>query len=477
LGNNVMPKGVGRLATGEQTVGGYVSVDHILLVHGYSETSLSAYSDFPRILTSKSFTVSQVVLSAFNSLDDDVTIDDLALALEEHAQDLEAQGWNFSNAAVICHSTGSLVSRRWILNRRQLRATSSVPSHLITMAGANHGSTLAQVGKSVLGYVEKLLLDHVLSVGAGVLTDLDYGSDFLLRLNHEWLTARNGGLLDDVFVFSMGGDSIGSDPAMKFLWQTSEPGCDNTVRISGANLNYRFLVADPGAGTLSYLQPTSRAPHLIVPGKSHFGPATGILASIHDPDDPAFVAVIEALSVDSAVDYAAVQNHWDAQLATWMSNPLNQDATNGTLVFSVSDRAGHPVQDCFIGFLDQQTASTNVVASLATSSQAIIPHSPIHNNVERGSYSFYLSWPKYSLVNHLLHIEAQSGSPYITFKPVDYSPSASVAKMIQPNEFTYVIIKLDRDAYETYALYECGATLDLTTKWMPFPPGQIPKKP
>jgi hypothetical protein len=454
-----------------------VSVDHILLVHGYSETSLSAYSTFPQVLSSKGFTVDQIVLSAFNSLDDNVTIDDLAYALEEHAQDLEAKGWNFSNAAVISHSTGALVTRRWLLNRRQSSPTSSVPSHLITMAGANHGSTLAQVGKSVLGYVEKLLLKHVLAVGAAVLTDLDYGSDFLLRLNHDWLTASNGGLLDDVFIFSMGGDSIGSDPGMKFLWQTSEPGCDNTVRISGANLNYRFLIADPQAGTVNYLQPTARVPHLIVPGKSHFGPATGILGSIQNADDPAFKAVMDALNVDSKAAYATLQANWDAQLAAWTGAPANQDATNATLVFSISDRGGRAVEDCFIGFLDQTTASTNLVASLATSSHAINPHSPIQNNVEKGSYSFYLNWPKYIAVNHLVHIEAQAGSPLIAFKPVDYTPSADVVKMIRPNEFTYVIVKLDRDAYDAYALYELSTTLDVTSNWMPFPTGQIPRKP
>lgn len=191
-----------------------MSVSHILLIHGYSETSLSSYSDFPTILTGVGYTVDQVVLSAFNSLDDTITIDDLALALEEHAQDLEARGWNFPAAAVVCHSTGALVARRWILNRRQQSALASIPSHLITMAGANHGSTLAQVGKSVLGYVQKLLQKHVLSVGAAVLTDLDYGSDFLLRLNYEWLTAASNGLLNDIFIFSMGGDSIGNDPVV-----------------------------------------------------------------------------------------------------------------------------------------------------------------------------------------------------------------------------------------------------------------------
>lgn len=75
-----------------------------------------------------------------------------------------------------------------------------------------------------------------------------------------------------------------------------------------------------------------------------------------------------------------------------MNNPLKQDATNATVVFSVSDRASHPVEDCFIGFMDQATAATNPVASLATSLKALNPHSPIQNDVERGSYSFYLDW-------------------------------------------------------------------------------------
>jgi hypothetical protein len=237
-----------------------MSVDRILLVHGYSETSLDTYSDFPKILTEAGYMVDQIALSAFNSLDDTITIDDLAVGLEEHAQDLEARGWNFATAAVICHSTGALVARRWMLNRRQASATASVPSHLITMAGANHGSTLAQIGKSPLGYLQKLLQKKEVGVGAGVLTDLDYGRDFLLRLNRDWLTAANNGHFNDLYIFSMGGDSLGNDKAVEFLWQSSEPGSDNTVRISGANLNYRFLFGDPGAGVLTELVPSHPVP-------------------------------------------------------------------------------------------------------------------------------------------------------------------------------------------------------------------------
>jgi hypothetical protein len=46
--------------------------------------------------------------------------------------------------------------------------------------------------------------------------------------------------------------------------------------------------------------------------------------------------------------------------------------------------------------------------------------------------------------------------------------------MIRPNEFTYVVITIDRDSYQTCALYQWGEALDLQTAWPPFPSiGQI----
>ncbi|MGD1065583.1 MAG: phospholipase, partial [Vulcanimicrobiaceae bacterium] len=140
---------------------------NILFVHGYSETSLGAYFDFPNRLQQRAKTaggaplVGNVVLSAFNSLDDGVTIDDLADALEQRVSAL-GPTWTDGPWAVICHSTGALIARRWILNRL---GRAPIPTHLITLSGANHGSTLAEMGKSVLGYVQKLLLKGSPTVG------------------------------------------------------------------------------------------------------------------------------------------------------------------------------------------------------------------------------------------------------------------------------------------------------------------------
>jgi alpha-beta hydrolase superfamily lysophospholipase len=445
-----------------------MAVDRVLFIHGYSETSLGAYFDFPKILNDAGIGVQQIALSAFNSLDDEVTIDDLAAALADHVSDLEATGWNLSNSGVICHSTGALVARRWLLNRRAENPGSSIPSHLITMAGANHGSTLAQVGKSLLGYVQKIIQKRIMSVGARVLTDLDYGSDFLLRLNDEWLIAQNDETLKDLYSFSMGGDFIGNDPAMNFIWQTHEFGCDNTVRISGANLNYRILRADPDAGTITHAQPPVAVPHLILPGYSHFGPDTGILGNVHASTDPPAAAVLEALAVQGADDYAALAAKWGAVTNAWTED--RTDDANATLLFALSDRGGRSIDDCFIGFLDLQTSNADVIQALATSSDAILRHSPIQNNVALGSYSFYLNWAKYRLVQHQVHIEAHSPSELITYKPVDYQPTPEVGKLIEPNQFTYVKVKMGRDTDQIYMLYDLALTPDLAAvSWLPMP--------
>src|SRR5215469_6324373 len=94
-----------------------VSVDHVLFVHGYSVRQFKGYGQFPTLLAAHQIPNSAIMLSAFLSLEDQVTCDDLATALEDHVAQFEAAGGRLTRAAVICHSTGAVVARRWILNR------------------------------------------------------------------------------------------------------------------------------------------------------------------------------------------------------------------------------------------------------------------------------------------------------------------------------------------------------------------------
>ena len=459
-----------------------MAVKYVLFVHGYSEQSLGAYFDFPRLLSAATgLTIEEIVLSAFNSLDDSISVSDLADALEDHVANLESKrNWDVKQAAVICHSTGAMVARRWMLDR-VLAGSANVPSHLLTIAGANHGSSLAQVGKTVLGFLETVLLKHVLTVGRRVLVDLDYGSDFALKMNREWLEAVNTGGLSRLYAFSMGGDTPGPSKVNDLIWQLHEPGCDNTVRISGANLNYAMVDAFPDENppVFKISQPRQPVAHLVLSGYSHYGPETGILGNVHALTDPPIAAAVQALSVTSDADYKTVYDDWTARTVKWTQN--NALLANSTLVFSLFDRGGRPIDDCFIGIFDQGKAA-NAVDAMNSASHCVLPHSPIQNDAERGSYSFYLNYKAYlDSSPHVYHIEARSGSDLVGYTPIDYvvESSTDLQHLISPNEFTYVRVEMPRNTDNTYALYRWDPTLALSTlHWMPFPDtGRIPLPP
>jgi hypothetical protein len=459
-----------------------MALKNVLFLHGYSETSLGAYYNFPQRLKTRIPALEQLVVSAFNSLDDTVTIDDLADALEDKVRGLETKlGLVMNETAVICHSTGALVARRWMANRALKNFDPAhLPSHLITMAGANHGSSLAQIGRSAVGYLQKILLREGNNVGARVLIDLDYGSDFIVRLNTEWLKLVAKAPLASTYLFSMGGDSIGADPAMGLFWATREFGSDNTVRVSAANLNYTVLEADPSAQppVFSITSSEGAVPHLVLAGYSHFGPATGIWGHEADPD-AAIEAAAEALSVTDAAGYADVRTRWADRTNTWATTVTKRTNVNSTAVFTISERSGAPVKDCAIIFLDKDKAEANDLVGAQSSASGAAVHGtpfPIHNNVELASYSFYLNYDEYLKSSpHLIHVEAHNPSPLVRYNVVDYdtpAPNDPNVHLIRPNEFTYAKIVLARNSDRAYAVYEWGPDVPLE-KWPPFPPGDL----
>ena len=458
---------------------------NVIFIHGYSESTLGAYYEFPVILKNAAPSIKRIILSAFDSLDDGITIDDLANALEDRIAVLEggADPLVITDTAVICHSTGALIARRWILNRLSRKA---IPSHLITIAGANHGSTLAQMGKSVLGYFQKLALKHELSVGKRVLIDLDYGSDFLLRLNTEWLSAWNDGRLSSLYAFSMGGDSTGADkdPTLDVFWQTHESGSDNTVRISGANLNYTIVSAshDENGTSVGAITPKRAIPHRILEGFSHFGPATGILGNVHNAGDLPMASVTDALNVSTPEEYASLGAEWAKEIVDWTTR--KSTSANSTIVFSLLDRNGASIDDCMIALLDQSALGdvANAVglegtaqraAALNNVSSCILPHSPIQNDTRTGSYSFYINFDGYLQTSpHWVHIDINSGALIGQYKyqygDLLFTQPPELPHLITPNQFTYICIRIGRQSNEAYALYGWDSALNLNA--VTFPP-------
>ncbi len=432
-----------------------MAVDHVLLVHGYSVRQLSAYARFPALLAAHGIPNSNILLSAFLSLDDAVTCDDLAGALEDHVTKFEAASGTIGRTALLCHSTGAIVARRWILNRAT--AGRPLPSHLVSFAGANHGSTLAQVGRTIIARLFRDVIEQS-AVGAQVLADLDYGSSFLWSLNTDWLNAASAGWLEALRVFSLGGDNHGGF-AGEVFWQVGERGSDSIVRVCGANLNYTVVEADPQA-TPPRLRVTSAArptAHLVVPGYTH----GGIIGDVRAATDVPFAALLQALAVDDAPGYQAVAADWAARTAQWTAQ--HPDETNAMIVFRLRDEALRPIPDHLVLIVDQAGDASAV-------SSALEPHQPIQNAEEPSSVSFYVNHGRFTATSpHVLHLEARSGSRFIDYRDIDYPVDGALATLVRPNETTYVDVRLARGVDATYAVVPYDPTRDVTRTWPPLP--------
>ena len=210
--------------------------------------------------------------------------------------------------------------------------------------------------------------------------------------------------------------------------------------------------------------------------------------------DAAFARVLQALAVGDEAGYDAVRADWDAVTQAWAGENVTDpdrvsraDKVNATVVFSIFDRGGRAVEDSMIAFLDTDKVSdpgdplfdlSEAVAATTSVSPAIMPHSPIHNDVQRASYSFYVNWAKWKDIDHMLHVEAHSPSRRVTYRDLNYTVFRRDRPVVHPNEFTYVRLRLDRDTESAYALYPYAPDLDLEKfEWKPdgdFPPGYIP---
>lgn len=486
-------------------------IDTVLFVHGYSVADLRSFNQLPALLQADGISPANIFMAGWVSLDDRVSCDDLAAALEVRISQLESSyNLDLTRTVLIAHSTGAIVARRWILNRRAKKAadpTIRTLSHFISCAGANHGSTMAQLGQSQLAYVFRNVTQGR-SVGKRVLENLDYGSTFLRQLNRNWLDAWNNPqdpLYVDTFCFSMGGTNH-SFWQNHLTWQSREFGSDGTVRISGANLNYRWISIPGGDPASPYKLETlsQRTPHLVVetPLKqyshtSQSAPdtqnlvlgATNVVGSIihgfgNEPDrlssqtfgivegvasaaERPYTAIRQAMAVQDVPSYAALATAWAQETGAWTA--ANPDGVNSTVVVAIEDGTGAIVDDSLVLLRD----SGGTIASVSAS---ILNNQPIRNGVSPSVASFYVNFQAFEAVHgHSVHVEALTDTPYMTYgNAIDGPISGGTDHVIAPNEFTYVDVTMDRATIDTVAFAQLSNPNFAALLQLAFPPFDEP---
>ncbi len=213
----------------------------LVIIHGWSDES-GSFKPLVRRLVAAGIAqegVEEIHLGDYLSLDDQVTFDDVATALE--------RAWTRHNLPrgprgvdVVVHSTGALVIRDWLTRYFE---PGKAPIHrLLMLAPANFGSPLAHTGRSLIGRATKGWHGtRLFETGTHILKGLELASPYSAALagrdqfcTESWYGP--GRMLCTVLVGNTGYSGISAI--------ANRPGSDGTVRVSTANLNCARLDAD-----------------------------------------------------------------------------------------------------------------------------------------------------------------------------------------------------------------------------------------
>jgi pimeloyl-ACP methyl ester carboxylesterase len=236
----------------------------VVIVHGWSDTS-DSFQPLAQFLSAQGFQTVSLLLADYVSMDDDVSIDDAAKAMEAALRGQIASGQLSLPFDLVVHSTGGLVARAWLSGYYSGLEPQQLPvQRLVMLAPANFGSPLATVGQTILGRVVRGW-DHGLHTGKQMLQGLELGSPFqwdlalrdLFQLGPDTGSSVYGP--EAVWPFVL----VGSMPYQSGLRQmVNEHGSDGTVRVAAANLNAYGATLDfsiPGGAALMGMAPGNSA--------------------------------------------------------------------------------------------------------------------------------------------------------------------------------------------------------------------------
>jgi len=327
----------------------------LLFVHGWSVTNTNTYGGLPEAISARvneyelELDIQHIYLGKYISFHDEVSMDDITIAMDKALRDLPGNNeTNIQIFSCITHSTGGPVVRSWIDKFYGTENLNSMPlKHLIMLAPANHGSTLAKLGKARVGRIKAWFSG--VEPGQRVLDWLCLGSDGQWELNQRYLQYDYIGAKFYPFVLTgQGIDHKLYDFLNSYL---VEKGSDGVVRVAGANMNYRFFYLEQDKDKIIRKQPLTyeliasserKESQTVVLGVkntySHSGKDMGIMQSVrsNDTNVPIINDILNCLLVTNSDEYENRVNELD-QL-TKSNQELNDRYC--MLVFNVRDDKG-----------------------------------------------------------------------------------------------------------------------------------------
>ncbi|KTD54558.1 phospholipase [Legionella sainthelensi] len=294
----------------------------VIFVHGWSVTHTNTYGELPQWLETQSkngmldIQVGNIYLGHYISFDDTVTFDDIARAFDQAVRDeITDKLGDGERFACITHSTGGPIVRKWMDLYFKNNLNQCPLSHLIMLSPSNHGSALAQLGKSRLGRIKSFF--EGVEPGQNVLDWLELGSDLSWQLNESWLSydcTANG-----IYSFVLTGQKIDRQLYDALNSYTGETGSDGVVRVPAANMNYSLLKLHQEGNNgdsliVSKMTRTKKMAFGILPGCSHSGKKMGIIRSVtlaNAAIHPTAIWVLRCLQVKNRDSYNTLTKELD----------------------------------------------------------------------------------------------------------------------------------------------------------------------
>jgi pimeloyl-ACP methyl ester carboxylesterase len=350
---------------------------HIAIIHGWSDDSKS-FRKLRDFLIANGFDVTQVFLTDYISMDDDVRVEDVAKRMEGVLRAEVDAGRLAKNFDLIVHSTGGLVAREWV-TRFYPDGSGCPAKRIVMLAPANFGSALAALGKSMIGRIAKGW-NNWLQTGTEMLRGLELASPYQWGLAcRDILDPSPGGRgagpygADKVWPFVI----VGSRGYPKGLRQiVNENGSDGTVRAAAANLNAVGMTIDfassPDSPEVRIWHRRSgdfKVPFAVLPDRDH---STIVRPEAETGSQPAISSrlgqmILAALSCGTPARYAEIQAEW-AQLSEETAGLARNEQVRAAafdhgdapgaeelhqyfqIVTRVRDDHGQPVSDYFLEF-------------------------------------------------------------------------------------------------------------------------------
>lgn len=347
----------------------------VVLVHGWSVRSTDTYGELPARLRSEArnnpsldMDVRNLWLSKYISFHDEVRLEDISRAFEAALRRELGNALGKRRVAIVTHSTGGPVVRDW-LQRFYLSANRSPPvTHFVMLAPANHGSALAQLGRSRLSRLKTWFSG--VEPGSGVLDWLELGSAESLALNIAAHAGVPQLLTQGTYLFVLAGASIDHKLYDHINSYTGEMDSDGVVRVAAANLNSRYVrlrQQSPSGSRARQMRldvethsQLEGVPLAILEGRSHSGGDQGIMRSVRNRNDdhPTVEALLACLRVGSAGDYHQLRRRFEEQTARVLARqrveerdlpgPFERTSIKdpcSQLIFRLRDHEGYAVND------------------------------------------------------------------------------------------------------------------------------------